>query len=210
MIVDDWPLLRAGVSLAVTESGGRVVAECTDPATALSAVRAHRPEVLILGDHLAAAPEALSRVELVNRALAIVPELRCVALLASPAPDEFRGLSAAGVRAVLSRAVDTGELQEALVRVLEGELVVSPVLVSRLFETSDTVGEGPGADAGLTTKEREVLRLLAAGRSNAEIAGVLFVSQATVKTHLAHIYDKLGVRGRYEALTRAVALGLVG
>jgi DNA-binding NarL/FixJ family response regulator len=209
VIVDDWPLLRAGVALAIADAGGRVVAECTDSVTALSAVRAHQPEVLVLGDHLSTSPED-TRPDLVIRAISVAPGLRCLALVANPSPDEFRGLSAAGVRAVLSRSVDPGELHEALQRVLGGELVVSPVLVTRLFETAESMGGNGSHDAALTAKEREVLRLLAAGRSNAEIAGALFVSPATVKTHLAHIYEKLGVRGRYEALTRAVALGLVG
>lgn len=209
VIVDDWPLLRAGVAMAVTEAGGRVVAECTDALTALGAVRAHQPEVLVLGDHRATSPEPLTKPELVARAVSVSPGVRCVALLGNPSPDEFRGLSAAGVRAVLSRAVDPGELHEALARVLDGELVVSPVLVTRLFETAESMGASGSLAAPLTAKEREVLRLLAAGRSNAEIAGALYVSPATVKTHLAHIYEKLGVRGRYEALTRAVALGLV-
>ena len=86
---------------------------------------------------------------------------------------------------------------------------VSPGLLARLFEGAP---DRPAAEASatLTAKEREVLRLLAAGRSNAEIAAALYVSAATVKTHLAHIYEKLGVANRHEALNRAVTLGLLG
>jgi DNA-binding NarL/FixJ family response regulator len=206
VIVDDWPMLRTGLAKVLTDAGGRVVTEAGDGAAALAAVRAHQPDLLVVGDH------AGSAAELVARALEVVPELLCVALVAGAATDDLRPLLAAGVAAAVSRSVDPEELVEVVGRVLAGERTVSPGLVARLFDgTARPPAMAEEAVSGpLTAKEREVLRLLAAGRSNADIAALLFVSAATVKTHLAHIYDKLGVANRHEALTRAVTLGLLG
>jgi DNA-binding NarL/FixJ family response regulator len=210
VIVDDWPMLRAGLAKVLTDAGGRVVVETGDTGLALSAIRAHAPALMIVGDH--AGPAA----ELVSRALALAPDLLCVALVGSAVPDDLRPLLAAGIAAAVPRTVDPEELTEVVSRVMGGERTVSPGLLARMFEGSEGHRDAPDAvgeeaqGPGLTAKEREVLRLLAAGRSNAEIAAVLYVSGATVKTHLAHLYEKLGVGNRHEALTRAVALGLLG
>jgi DNA-binding NarL/FixJ family response regulator len=229
LILDEWPMLRAGVAKVLSDAGGRVVAEVGDAVAAYAALRTHRPDLLVLGDHDS------SSVDVVRRALEMTPEVRCVALLVTPGPDDLRDLLGAGAHAALPRTVDPAELIDTVRRVLAGERVVSPAVLHGMFngggavpapapavEAAVPAAPGPspvtrsgrktmvGLTSALTAKEHEVLRLMAAGRSNAEIADVLFVSGATVKTHLAHIYGKLGVSGRYEALTRAVALGLLG
>ena len=206
VVVDEWPMLRTGMAKVLADAGGRVVVETGDGSVALSAVRAHTPDLLLVGDH------AGSAAELVSRALAVVPELLCIALVAGAAPDDLRPLLAAGVAAAVSRTVDPDELAEVVGRVLAGERTVSPGLLARLFDAAPrpSAAAGDGDSGPLTAKEREVLRLLAAGRSNADIAALLFVSGATVKTHLAHIYEKLGAANRHDALNRAVTLGLLG
>ncbi len=194
-------MIRIGVGKVLTDVGIRVVTQTGDAGVAIAAVRAQQPELLVVGEHDAAAPQ------LVEKALSVAPELCCVALLASAAPDDLRALLAAGVHAAVPRNVDPAELTDVITRVLDGERVVSPGILPRMFDELAPAAEPAGV---LTAKEREVLRLVSAGRSNAEIAAALFVSAATVKTHLGHIYEKLEVRGRYEALSRAVALGLLG
>jgi NarL family two-component system response regulator LiaR len=99
------------------------------------------------------------------------------------------------------------ELSEALDKVEAGERVIAPALLPLLVGA--VTPSAPGPDSVLTSKEREVLASLAAGRSNQEIAEALFVTRATVKTHLAHIYAKLEAKDRHEAVARAVALGLL-
>jgi DNA-binding NarL/FixJ family response regulator len=221
VIVDDWPMLRVGVAKVLEDLGVRVVAATEDGATALSAIRTHQADLLIIGDHANPSPE------LIQRAFSLFPELRCVVMVAGVGPAGLRRLFDVGIHAMVSRSVDPTELGDVVRRVLAGERVVSPGLLPAVFGTpgqapaptaeTDAEGETEGAGAvppfsapPLTPKEREVLRLVSAGRTNAEIAAALFVSGATVKTHLAHIYEKLGVRGRYEALSRAVAWGLLG
>ena len=103
----------------------------------------------------------------------------------------------------MARTIGAAELTDAMERCCRGERVVDPALVS---------GEGGDEDveaSTLTAREREVLTLLSSGQSNREIASALFVSLPTVKTHLAHIYAKLGAKNRNDALGRAVALGLL-
>jgi len=201
-------MVRVGVAKVLGDAGVRVVAEPADAATAAAALRTHRPELLVVGRL------DLDQVELVQRALALVPELKCIVLVAGPGRADLRPVLAAGAHGVVSRAVSPAELLDVLRRVVDGDRVVSPVLLPRLFDGNGPDPAGAGAEDGsarpaLTGRERQIMRLLGAGRSNAEIASTLFVSGATVKTHLAHIYGKLGVRGRYEAVGRAVALGLL-
>ncbi len=248
-MLDEWPLIRLGVAKVLADADVRVVADASDGAAALAAVRAHQPDVLVIGGH-AGEQSALAR-----QALAAVPGVQCIVLVPGGEERDMRFVMLAGARAVVPRAVDPDELRDVVRRVLAGDHVVSPSLLPRLFEGNGNgarpapgraddappcgegaTGEGaPPADAAaqaapagerpaaeppagerpagaapvLTVREREIVRLLGAGRSNAEIAAALFVSGATVKTHLAHIYDKLGVRTRYDALGRAVALGLL-
>jgi DNA-binding NarL/FixJ family response regulator len=110
-----------------------------------------------------------------------------------------------GVSALLQRTVSPADLAQALDRVEQGERVIAPGLLPLLVGVV-TTGEDEG---GLTRKEREVLARLADGLSNREIAEALYITPATVKTHLAHIYMKLGATNRQEALARAVALGVL-
>ena len=205
-------MLRLGVARVVEDAGGRVVGEAADSTAALAAVRTHRPQVLVVGDHAGA--DAAGLVALATEAARVVPDLRCLILVAGMGPDALRHLLTAGIGGLLPRSADPSELRGALARVAAGDRVVSPQVIAAMFGTGSATQalRGPVADGvvALTSKEREVLALLASGRSNAEIAAAMFVSAATVKTHLGHIYAKLGVRSRYEALSLAVALGMVG
>jgi len=207
-VLDEWPLIRVGVAKVLADEDVRVVADAADAASALVAVRSYAPDLLVAGGHDGALPD------LVRQAMAAVEGLPCVVLVPKGAERELRAVMLAGARAVVPRAATPEELRDAVQRVLAGDHVVSPSLLPRMFEGNGGVplqnGAAPTAGAPvLTGREREIVRLVGAGRSNAEIASALFVSAATVKTHLAHIYEKLGVRSRYDALGRAVALGLL-
>ena len=212
VVVDEWPMVRVGVGKVLGDCGVRVVAEAADAAAALAALRSQDPGLLVVGRH--DGPQA----QLITRAFELLPAVRCLALLGEP--EDLRPVLLAGAHGAVPRAVDPVELTDVVRRILAGDRVVSPGLLPRLFGSNGAgPAPAPGADprrddpgvtpAPLTGREREILRLLGAGRSNAEIASALFVTPATVKTHLAHIYGKLGARGRYEALGRAVALGLL-
>ena len=211
MIVDAWPMIRIGLARVLGSCGVRTVAEAPGASEALGYLRTANVELLVIGDHSGVTTDV------VRQALGMSETVRVLVLLSTVSPDELRALLAAGVSGVVSRGVGPDELGEAVSRVLSGERVVAPTLLPLLFEggpIADPEDEpargGPSAARPtLTAKEREVTRLLAGGASNAAIADALFVSEATVKTHLSHIYAKLGAKGRHEAVARAVSLGIV-
>ena len=208
MVLDEWPLIRLGVAKVLADEDVRVVADPADGASALAAVRAHVPDLLVIGSH--DGPQA----ELTRQARHAVPTVECIALIPAGEERDMRLVLLAGARAVVPRTVAPDELRDVVRRVLAGDHVVSPSLLPLMFEGNGKAAPPAARERAaetpvLTGREREIMRLLGAGRSNAEIASALFVSGATVKTHLAHIYEKLGVRSRYDALGRAVALGLL-
>jgi DNA-binding NarL/FixJ family response regulator len=213
VVVDDWPLVRLGIGQALKGSLVTVVGSAAGAEEGLRLVRARGAALLVLGSH-----RDLALAESARRARELPSAPRVVVLLDQVDPTTLDALRAARVDALLSRSVGPEELTGALARVGAGERVVSPALVPLLVGVL-----GPGGGAGgtlpavaadgpppLTRKEIEVLVHLAQGRSNREIAEGLYVTPATVKTHLGHIYAKLGVATRREALARAVALGLLG
>lgn len=203
VVVDEWPLVRLGLR-AVMEGLGRRVDGTALARDALRAVAEADADLLIVGTVTDLTPS-----ELIHRVKQRRPPPIVVALVGQTDRAEVGRLLGAGADALLQRSVGAEELADALQRLAAGERVLAPSLVPALVGAVD--GEG-GAQVGgglLTAKEREVLARLAEGRSNAAIAAALHVSPATVKTHLAHIYEKLGAGDRNEALVRAVALGLL-
>lgn len=208
IVVDEWPLVRVGMAAALHGAGIAVVAQSGNGDEGVRQVQARGADYLLLGAHGDLGPTEAAR-----RAKALVHPPRVVVLLEQVSRDELGVLAAAGVDAFLVRSVHPAELAAALRRVIKGERVVAAPLLSLLvgaMSFDDADGSIP-VDAGsaLTRKEVEVLVRLAEGRSNREIAEVLYVTPATVKTHLAHIYAKLDATGRQQAVERAVALGLL-
>lgn len=211
VVVDEWPLVRLGMAQALRAAGLVVVAEVAGGEEGVRVAREHRAGFLVLGTH-----RDLPAGEAARRARDGDGSTSVVVLIDQIGRDDLSGLLAAGVDALLPRSVAPHELVDAVLRVGAGERVVAPALVSLLMGAFGPSPPGaaempaPGRAEALTRKEREVLVRLAEGRSNREIADALFVTPATVKSHLAHIYAKLGVAGRQEAMARAVALGLLG
>lgn len=134
-------------------------------------------------------------------------DLRVAALVTSASRTDLLELLALGTDAILLRSSAPAELVAAVRAIGRGELVIGAALQS-VLGVREITRPMPESDP-LTAREREVLLLLAQGSSNREIASSLYVTLATVKTHLAHIYDKLDASNRNEALSRAVHLGLL-
>jgi len=201
VVLDEWPLVRLGLEAVMRALGARVEGT-TLARDGLRAVADAEADLLIVGTVTDLTPS-----DLIRRAKQRRPPLTVVALVGQASRAEVGRLLGAGADAMLPRSVGAEELEDALRRLAAGERVLAPSLVPAL------VGDGEGGhQVGgglLTAKEREVLARLAEGRSNASIAAALHVTPATVKTHLAHIYEKLGAGDRNEALVRAVALGLL-
>lgn len=207
VVVDRLPLLRIGIRRAVDEAGFSICGEATHLGEGLELLRRTSAGLVVVGDVEAQPAAALGRAV----GLATV-----VGLVGAATREQLAAAFTAGVGGLALRSSSAGELADVVRRAARGERALAPALLPALAGVVGAAGahaalRRPVPEAGeLTARELRVLAALAAGASNAEIAAELYVSIATVKTHLAHIYTKLRVRDRQEALRRAVALGLVG
>jgi DNA-binding NarL/FixJ family response regulator len=137
------------------------------------------------------------------------PETQVV-VLTTYADDEsvFAALKA-GARGFLTKSAGADEIAEAITRVRAGEAQLDPSVQRRLLDSMTSPKEIRARPAGLTAREADVLRLIASGLSNAEIAGRLFISETTVKTHINNLFAKTGLRDRAQAVTYAFQRGLI-
>lgn len=217
VVVDEWPLVRVGIVQTLRTIGIEVLADVAQGEEAVRLLQGAAAGYLLLG-----ASRDLPLPEVARRARALPSPPKILVLVDQISREEMGALRSIGIDALLQRSVGTAELTDAMARVATGERVVAPALLSLLVgflgapEPEEVGGDGAGRRSGpghpeaLTRKELEVLARLSEGRTNREIADALYITPATVKSHLAHIYVKLGVAGRQEAMARAVALGLLG
>ncbi len=205
LVVDEWALFRQGVRSVLAALGVDVVDDVAGTPDALLRLWSAEPELLVAGS-----PAHGSVADLVTRAKQAHPKLAVLALLPVAEPGDFRSLLAAGADSVLTRTAGPVELEDAVRRLAAGERVLTAAAVlTGLVERDRRAEPAASAEGLLTAKEREVLWLLAQDLSNRQIAASLVVSEATVKSHLSRLYDKLEVSGRREAVRRAIELGIL-
>ncbi len=201
VVVEQWDLVRLGIGAVLHANGVEVLADDARARDGLTKARSEPPELVVFGAHL-----DVPAAEAVRLAAALDPKPRILVLLDAVTRDDLGAVFSAGADGALLRSVGGDELSDAVTRVLAGERVLSPAFVQVMAGMATAAATDDGA---LTPKEREVLALLARGRSNRQMAEELFISAATVKTHLAHLYEKLGARDRQQAIERALAEGLL-
>lgn len=203
IVVDEFALVRLGVTAVLEPLGIDVIAETHSGRELVSLTAVEQPELVVIG-----LPADLPLVDVVER----LRHRAVVVGLVSRASEQDVGLLVAlGIDGIALRNGSCEEFATVVERVLKGEKVVVPALLPALAGRVRLRTQPEGENGVLLTlREREVLVFLAEGRTNREIAGALSVSVATVKSHLVHIYDKLGAANRNEALGKAVALGLLG
>lgn len=214
LVVDDQALVRRGFSMVLQSAPDiEVVAEAGTGLEAIAAARAHQPDVILMDIRM---PE-LDGLEATARILADQPRdedppVRII-ILTTFDPDEYiyRALKA-GASGFVLKDIPPEELVAAVRTVAAGGAMLSPDITRRLI--GRFAGQ-LGADTGLaerlerlTTREREVLRSLADGKSNVEIGEALFIGAATVKTHVSSLLSKLGLRDRAQAVVFAYESGL--
>lgn len=201
MIVEEWAVLRRGLTHYL-HGPHRVVAEGASCSELLEAFETLDPDVIIAGQ----LPSA--EVAVLDGLLATRREVRLIRLVDAPSADDLRLMLRGSVDAVLSRTCSDTRLLESVLAVLAGEKMVDPRFLPLLYD-GETRTAPEDNEWGLTTRECEVLELLATGRTNREIAEALYVGEATVKTHLTNIYTKLGATDRHHAVGRALEIGIL-
>lgn len=199
-MVDQWALVRVGIGTILRQMSIRVAGESARAAEGLALAQAEQADLLVLGSHLDS-PVG----DAVRSAKKLEPAPLVISLLSHPDRDLLAECLGAGADGVLLRSATDGDLSRAVGQVAEGGRWVAPALTLLLAGAVSQTG----AASPLTAKEIQVLSGLAAGLSNKELAEAMFVSAATIKTHLSHIYAKLEASGRQEAVARAVELGLL-
>ncbi len=210
VVADDQAMVRAGFRSPLNEEPDlEVVGEAADGEQAVAAVRRFRPDVALMDIRM----PTVDGLEATRRIVAGGLATR-ILILTTFDLDEYvyEGLRA-GASGFLLKDASPEQLIAAIHLVAEGEAVLAPTVTRRVVEAFARMPAADdalrGALESLTAREREVLRLLARGRSNAEIARELFVSEATAKTHVRHVLSKLDLRDRVQAVVFAYESGLV-
>jgi DNA-binding NarL/FixJ family response regulator len=204
-VVDELAMVRLGLATVLRSVDVEVVAETPSGREAAELLGLHQPELVVVG-----APADMPVLEAVRRARAAADAVQIVGLLGAGQVETVAAVVEAGADGLTLRGGASGDLAAAFAEVLAGRRYVAPTLSTGLLGRLEAaVAPESNGDAILTSREREVLAHLASGATNREIATTLTVTLATVKSHLVHVYAKLGVRNRHEALSRAVGLGLL-
>ncbi len=206
-VVDDNELLRAGlVTVLRSDPDVEVVAESADGPAGVRAAVDHRPDVVLMdvempgGDGLTATARLLEK----------LPDTRVLVLTMFDLDDYVHEALRVGATGFLIKTTEPRALVAAVKSCAAGETILGPSVVRRLVDSYVELGSRPlppGAET-LTDRELDVLRAMARGLTNAEIAAALYLAESTVKTHVARILAKLGVRDRVRAVVLALESGL--
>lgn len=201
LVADDHPIVRGGiVALLAAEHDIDVVGEAVDGLSAVSLAASLTPDIVLMDLRM---PPGIDGDEATARILAADPAIRVIILTTYESDSSILTAIEAGASGYLLKAAPQDEILAGIRSVARGEVALAPsiaaMLVNRVARPVIT----------LSPRETEVLALVAQGDSNPTIARKLFLSEATVKTHLIHVFEKLEVRDRTRAVTRAMELGIL-
>lgn len=206
IVVDDQKLVREGLaSLLALLPEIEVAGTAADGAEALDLVDRVHPEVALMDLRM----PRMDGVEATRRIRAAHPSTQVIILTTYDDDESILAALRAGARGYLTKDSGAEEIARAVALVRAGRAMMDPAVQARLVDRLQAEPERKLLPDDLTPREAEVLRLIAEGLSNAEIAGRLFVSEATVKTHINNVFSKIGVRDRAQAVRYAFAKRMV-
>jgi DNA-binding NarL/FixJ family response regulator len=208
MLVDDHDLFRTGLRNLLEEQGVQIVAEASEGSAALSLVRELTPDVVVMDLNM----PGMNGIEATREIARQAPLTRVVVLTISDEDDDVIEAIVAGACGYLLKDSSIQDLMQGIRAASVGEALISPHIAAKVLQSlraasvnSETVARGPE----LSDRETEVLRLIANGKDNAEIARDLSISPKTVKNHISNILMKLQIENRIQAAVYAVRRGLV-
>lgn len=198
LIADDHPVVRRGLTAMLEDQEDMaVVAEASDGPETVAAYREHVPDVALIDFRM----PGLGGAEVVAAVRAEFPAAQIIIITTYDTDEDLYQAVRAGARGYLLKDTSLDEFTDCIRRVSRGETRVPEAMVARLAARVRA--------AELTPRELEVLKCMAAGRANKEIASELFVSESTIKTHINHIMAKLGCNDRTQTVTLALSRGLI-
>jgi DNA-binding NarL/FixJ family response regulator len=209
LIADDQALVRSGFRLILeTRPDMEVVGEAADGEEAVRLALELEPDVILMDIRM----PVVDGIEATRQIVAADSPARILVLTTFDLDEYVHAAIRAGASGFLLKDVRPGDLVDGIRLIASGNALLGPTVTQRLLERFSSelpAGDGDETVAKLTEREREILRLLASGLSNAELAQRLFLSETTVKTHVSSILRKLGVRDRVQAVIAAYDAGLV-
>jgi DNA-binding NarL/FixJ family response regulator len=207
MLADDHRMLREGLRRSMSDQGFDVVGEARDGDEAVRLAEELEPDVILMDVTM---PE-MDGVEACRAVRAQVPDTKVVMLTMHADQEVLAAAIRAGACGYLVKDCSTEEIASAVRMAVSGETVLSPQLAASMLDEVRKLDQAPTPDEEriVTKREEEVLQLIADGCSTPEVAERLYISQKTVKNHLASIYQKLDARDRTQAVLQAVRMGIV-
>ncbi len=207
MLADDHRMLREGLRRSMTDQGFDVVGEARDGEEAVRLAEELHPEVILMDVTM---PE-MDGVEACRQIRAALPEIRVVMLTMHADQEVLAAAIRAGASGYLVKDCSTEEIAQAVRMTHSGETALSPQIAASMLDEVRKLDQRSTSDEDrvVTKREEEVLQLIADGCSTPEVAERLYISQKTVKNHLASIYQKLDARDRTQAVLQAVRMGIV-
>ncbi len=207
LVADDHPLFRQGLERVLSDYADlRLVGAARDTPEAVAMAQQLRPDIVLMDLSMPGG----GGVEATRRIAAAAPGVKVIVLTVSERESDLFAAIEAGARGYLVKDAGTDEVISAIRRVHGGEVIIAPGMAGKiLHRLTGPPPQRAAAEAGLTARETEVLKLVAAGLSNREIAARLGRSEHTIKTHLGRILDKLHFRTRAQAAAYAAQAGLL-
>jgi DNA-binding NarL/FixJ family response regulator len=205
LLVDDQALVRIGFRLILERAGLDVVGEAADGLEAVEAARHERPDVVLMDIRM----PRLDGIAATRRIATAQPDVRVLVLTTFDLDEYVMSAIRAGASGFMLKDVDPDDLVHAVRVVARGDAMLAPGLTRRLLDRYTAAPEQRPLPAAVTERETAVLKLVARGLSNAEIAGELYLSEATVKTYVSRLLTKLDRRDRVQLAVLAYETGLV-